>query len=115
MGQQASSTLTGESEGECDVKEMSVGGIEEAELPYSQGSEGEVYSMEEIDSFLTKTKNMKNVELSEFFPDSQKFLRSVRQVLGGHKAQMDGGVTPKRSFRLKKWATAVRRNLSSLE
>ena len=112
--QPASCTLTGDSEGEWDERDMSVGEMGEAELPYSQGSEGEVYSIEEIDSFLT-TKNMKNVELSENFPDAQKFLRSVRQVLGGPRVPLDRGVTPKRKFRLIKWATEVRRNLSSLE
>ena len=57
---------------------------------------------------MEETENMKNIELFEYFPNAQKFLRSVRHVLG------DRGVTPKRKFRLK-WSTVVRRNLCSLE
>lgn len=60
-----------------------------------------------------RTKNLKNIDLVEYFLDSQKFLRSVRNVLGGRRVVSGAGVTPRK--RLKKWATTVRRNLGSLD
>lgn len=51
-----------------------------------------------------KTKNMKNIDLAGYIPDPQKFLRFVRHVL----------MTPRKRFRLKKWATTVRKNLSTI-
>ncbi|KAI4891758.1 hypothetical protein NFI96_005206 [Prochilodus magdalenae] len=44
------------------------------------GLAGDVYPLSEIDSFLRATKGKRNVSLSSFFPDSQKFIRSVQHA-----------------------------------
>ena len=56
-----------------------------------------------------RTKNLKNIDLAEYFLDS------VRNVLRGSRVVSGAGVTPRNRFRLKKWATTVRRNLVSLD
>lgn len=39
----------------------------------------------------------------------------MRNVLGGRRVVSGAGVTPRKRFRLKKWATTVKRNLGSLD
>lgn len=63
--QQEVSRLAEESEGEWDEMEMSQGNVE-AKLSGSQAGEDEVYSFEEINSFLTRTKNLKPEVLRSF-------------------------------------------------
>lgn len=54
-----------------------------------------------------RTKNLKNIDLVEYFLDSQKFLRSVRNVRGGRRVSSGVRVTPRKRVRLVEWATTV--------
>ncbi|KAL7827793.1 hypothetical protein AOLI_G00309450 [Acnodon oligacanthus] len=69
----------------------------------------DLYSLAYINSFLRATKGKRNVSLNSFFPDSQKFLRSVQSVTKNEDSKM---LSPKSRFRLRKWTTAVRKSLN---
>ncbi|KAL7838606.1 hypothetical protein AOLI_G00270100 [Acnodon oligacanthus] len=69
----------------------------------------DLYSLAYINSFLRATKGKRNVSLNSFFPDSQKFLRSVQFAAKNEDSKM---LSPKSRFRLRKWTTAVRKSLN---
>ena len=73
------------------------------------GQASDVYSIAYINSFLRATKGKRNVSLNSFFPDSQKFLRSVQYAAKNETSKV---LSPKSRFRLKKWTTAVRKSLN---
>ncbi len=43
--------------------------------------EEDLYTVKELSNFLRVTKNKKNVSLDDFFPDAEKFLRSVSRAV----------------------------------
>ena len=93
------SVCTQDDEGEIsDSSELSVSMI-------SQEGDNTLYSLDEINNFLDATKG-KAVNVSNFFPDGEKFVRSSTQIMCN--ASMAELSTQKR-FRLKKLCTAVRK------
>ena len=75
-----------------------------------RGEEEDIYSVRELNVFLNQTKNKRNVQLSRFFPDSEKFLRSVKYV---NTLQNSRPLSPRKKFRLNKWVTIVRKGSNS--
>ena len=71
----------------------------------SQDGDNTLYSLDEINNFLDATKG-KTVNVSNFFPDGEKCVRSSTQMMCN--ASMAELSTQKR-FRLKKFCTAVRK------
>ena len=68
----------------------------------------ELYTVQSIQMFLQKTKNMKNVQFEEYFADKSMLLLSV-------KAQMsirgEGGFSEQEVYRLKKIALRLKQEL----
>ena len=74
-----------------------------SESMVSQEGDNTLYSLDEINTFLDATKG-KTVNVSNFFPDGEKFVRSSTQIMCN--ASMAELSTQKR-FRLKKLCTAA--------
>ncbi len=75
----------------------------------SQSHSGDLHTLEEINEFLDETFG-KSVKVTEFFPDADKFIKSVltlQKVVG-----MDL-LDEKKRFRLKKHVTSLRKQLNS--
>lgn len=65
------------------------------------------YSVEDIKSFLRKTKHMRNVRIDDYFPDVEQFTMKTRSFLG------EGCFTNPECFRLKKIMTKINVLLNS--
>lgn len=59
-----------------------------------------VYTFRKIRSFLQKTKNMKNVQVEDYFPDRKMFINSVATMMRGDSEEH---FTAQEVFRLKKY------------
>lgn len=68
-------------------------------------AENDLYSLEQINAFLDQTKGKAGVEISDYFPDVEKFIASVVRA---RKASSYDELTQQKRFRLKKHLTAVR-------
>ena len=96
--------------GECSsaVTEQTVGDISEESMVEGSGvtedeaegglsdDDASVYPIDELGKFLVRTKGMRNVNVEEFFPDRNRFLRSIRE------SRAAGLLTLRKSMRLKK-------------
>ncbi|KAK0149019.1 Transposon TX1 uncharacterized protein [Merluccius polli] len=75
----------------------------------SQSYSGDLYTLEEINDFLDETFG-KSVKVSEFFPDAEKFIKSVvtlQKIVGADL------LDEKKRFRLKKHMTSLRKALKT--
>ena len=86
-----------ESESECNLT---------CSLPKSGFSSRE-YSVEDIKSFLTQTKNAKNVKVDDYFPDIEQFMEKTRLYMAERK------FTDKEGYRLCKFLTKLRALLNA--
>lgn len=68
------------------------------------------YSFGKIRSFLQKTKNMKNVQVVDFFSDREMFIESVGTMMRGEGSEQ---FTVQEIFRLKKFVAKLRRELQT--
>ena len=75
----------------------------------SQSYSGDLYTLEEISGFLDETFG-KSVKVSEFFPDTEKFIRSVVTLQKEVGADM---LDEKKRFRLKKHMTSLRKAIKT--
>ncbi|KAJ8348930.1 hypothetical protein SKAU_G00275190 [Synaphobranchus kaupii] len=98
--------LTGEA-GEMALENDRMSDI--SDMSYSQGSEGNLYSFEQINNFLDETKG-RGVTLDDFFPDLDKFVASALSVQ--RRVGFDA-LSKQKHFRLKKYVTAIRNDKRS--
>ncbi|KAJ8377121.1 hypothetical protein SKAU_G00077010 [Synaphobranchus kaupii] len=98
--------LTGEA-GEMALEDDGMSDI--SDMSYSQGSEGNLYSFEQINKFLDETKG-RGVTLDDFFPDLDKFVASALSVQ--RRVGFDA-LSKQKRFRLKKYVTAIRNDKRS--
>lgn len=68
------------------------------------------YSFGKVKSFLQRTKNMKNVQATDFFPDRNIFVDSVRMVM---RSEGEEQFTVQEIYRLKKIAAKLRSELQA--
>lgn len=65
----------------------------------------DLYTLEQINSFLDKTKGRAGVEVCDYFPDVEKFVSSVMMV---RRMSSYNELSQQKRFRLKKHLTAIR-------
>ncbi len=65
----------------------------------------DLYPLEQINSFLDKTKGKAGVEIRDYFPDAEKFIASVMWF---RKESSYDELSQQKRFRLKKYLTVVR-------
>lgn len=65
----------------------------------------DLYPLEQINSFLDKTKGKAGVEIRDYFPDAEKFIASVMWL---RKESSYDELSQQKRFRLKKFLTVVR-------
>lgn len=68
------------------------------------------YTVEKIKTFLQKTKNMKNVRIADYFPESRMFLESAVALMRGEGKEH---FTAQETYRLKKFVSKLRLELQS--
>lgn len=68
-------------------------------------AEKDMYTLEQINSFLDETKGKTGVEVSDFFPDLEKFIASV---VWARKTYSVEELSQQKRFRLKKHITVIR-------
>lgn len=68
------------------------------------------YSFGKVRSFLQKTKNMKNVHVTDFFPDRKMFVDSVGMLMRGEGEEQ---FTVQEMYRLKKFVAKLRSELQA--
>lgn len=71
----------------------------------SKGVETDLYTIEQISSFLDKTKGKSGVEVSDYFPDVEKFIASV---IWARKVSSYDELSQQKRFCLKKHLTVLR-------
>lgn len=71
-----------------------------------EGTDQDLYTVEQMNAFLDKTKGKAGVDVTNFFPDIDKFIASV---LWARKASNYDDLSQQKRFRLKKHITALRR------
>lgn len=69
-----------------------------------------VYTFERVRLFLQKTKNMKNVQVVDYFPDQREFVDSVVSLM---RSKDDKQFTAQEVYRLKKFVSKVKLELRS--
>ncbi|KAL2081778.1 hypothetical protein ACEWY4_021596 [Coilia grayii] len=67
------------------------------------------YSVDDIKTFLEKTKNRRNIRIDDFFPDVEQFCEKTRSFLG------EGCFTEQEGYRLKKMLTKLNVVLTGTE
>lgn len=67
--------------------------------------DNDLYTLDQIHSFLDETKGKTGVEISDFFPDIEKFVSSVMVV---RRTSNYDELSQQKRFRLKKHLTAIR-------
>ncbi|KAL0151799.1 hypothetical protein M9458_052893 [Cirrhinus mrigala] len=87
---------------ECSTLEDSDG---EAAVSRNRQDHQGVYTFGKIRSFLQKTKNMKNVQVEDFFPDRKLFIDSVTMMMRGDSEEH---FTAQEVFRLKKFVSKMK-------
>lgn len=70
----------------------------------------DLYTVEEINAFLDKTKGKAGVDVGNYFPDIEKFVKSVMKA---RKVSSYEELSQQKRFRLKKQITAIRQNRRS--
>jgi len=70
--------------------------------------ESDLYTVEQINSFLDETKEKAGVEIVDFFPDLEKFVSSVAWA---RKISSCTELSQQKRFRLKKYITSARQKL----
>lgn len=101
----APSSMQGDEEEEGELSDSSV----VSDITASQEGDGTFYSFEEISDYLDETKG-KTVNIQSFFPDGEKFLRSVKHHM---KTVGIDVLSSQKRFRLKKHCTHVRKMLAA--
>ncbi|XP_026109591.1 zinc finger CCHC-type and RNA-binding motif-containing protein 1-like [Carassius auratus] len=71
----------------------------------SRGTDQDLYTVEEINAFLDKTKGKAGVEVSHYFPDIEKFTASV---MWARKVNSIDELSQQKRYRLKKHLTGLR-------
>lgn len=80
-------------------------GMRDSEEWLDKMDEKDLYTVEQINSFLDATKGKSGVEISDFFPDIDKFVVSVMKA---RKVSSYEELSQQKRFRLKKHITSVR-------
>lgn len=75
------------------------------------GRYGDLYTVEQINSFLDETKG-RSVNVEEFFPDLEKFIASVMKARKECNVEI---LSQQKRFRLKKYLTAVRQKIQKMK
>lgn len=77
-------------------------------LEMTKEAEKDLYSVEQINSFLDQTKGKTGVEISDYFPDTEKFIVSVMRA---KKISSYDELTQQKRYRLKKHVTNLGKKL----
>ncbi len=72
---------------------------------FARGTEKDMYTVEQINSFLDETKGKAGVGVGDFFPDIDKFISSV---MWARKVSSLEELSQQKRFRLKKYITVLR-------
>lgn len=72
---------------------------------FSRGTDKDMYTVEQINSFLDESKGKAGVEVGDFFPDIDKFISSV---MWARKVSSLEELSQQKRFRLKKHITVLR-------
>lgn len=96
----------------CDDGEQSTLDDSDSEANDNQNSDKQRsdYSFGKIRAFLQKTKNMKKVQVMDFFPDRRMFIESVGTLMRGEGTEQ---FTVQEIYRLKKFVAKLRQELQT--
>lgn len=84
-------------------------GMKDDEWPeMTKEAEKDLYSVEQINSFLDQTKGKSGVEISDYFPDTEKFIVSAMRA---RKVSSYEELTQQKRYRLKKHVTNLGKKL----
>jgi len=81
-------------------------GVKDSEEWLDKIDERDLYTVEQINSFLDVTKGKSGVEIEDFFPDTEKFVVSVMKA---RKVCSYEELSQQKRFRLKKLITLIRK------
>ncbi len=96
------SDLSNSDESLAESDRESVSSVDSVSL---RRSERNAYTLEKIKAFLQSTKGMKGVQVEDFFPDRELFIKSARVSM---KEKGFGGLTEQEIYRLKKIVQKLR-------
>ncbi|KAI7799100.1 hypothetical protein IRJ41_018405, partial [Triplophysa rosa] len=91
-----------------DLSQYTDDGLRDDEGQWSDGekmADNDLYTLEQINSLLDKTKGKSGVEISAHFPDIEKFVASV---IVARKKSNNTKLSQQKRFRLKKYLTIIR-------
>ncbi len=94
----------------CDESEQSALDESDSEVTDTRGKQRSDYSFGKIRVFLQKTKNLKKVQVVDYFPDRRMFIKSVGTLMRGEGTDQ---FTVQEIYRLKKFVAKLRQELQT--